>query len=134
MAVPEVVQSLLLEGVARVIVTSDDPGKWDDADFGSLAGGGRVEVRDRGPGVDAADRPFVFDRFFRAPGARSRPGSGLGLAIVQRVADLHGGRVSLDERPGGGSIAVLELSRLAATAAGAEQSPRRNAAARRPRP
>ena len=46
MAVPEVVQSLLLEGVARVIVTSDDPGKWDDADFGPLADG-RVEVRDR---------------------------------------------------------------------------------------
>ena len=46
MTVPEVVQSLLLEGVARIIVTSDDPGKWDDADFGSLADG-RVEVRDR---------------------------------------------------------------------------------------
>ena len=36
MTVPEVVQSLLLEGVSRVIVTSDDPGKWDDADFGPL--------------------------------------------------------------------------------------------------
>jgi indolepyruvate ferredoxin oxidoreductase len=46
MTVPEVVQSLLLEGVTRVVVTSDDPGKWDDADFGPLADG-RVEVRDR---------------------------------------------------------------------------------------
>jgi indolepyruvate ferredoxin oxidoreductase len=46
MTVPEVVQSLLLEGVARVIVTSDDPGKWDHADFGPSAAG-RVEVRDR---------------------------------------------------------------------------------------
>ena len=46
MAVPEVVQSLLLEGVSRVIVTSDDPGKWHGADFGGLAEG-RVEVRDR---------------------------------------------------------------------------------------
>ncbi|MET0460955.1 MAG: indolepyruvate ferredoxin oxidoreductase family protein, partial [Ilumatobacteraceae bacterium] len=46
MTVPEVVQSLLLEGVSRVVVTSDDPGKWDDADFGSLADG-RVSVRDR---------------------------------------------------------------------------------------
>ncbi|MET0146073.1 MAG: indolepyruvate ferredoxin oxidoreductase family protein [Ilumatobacteraceae bacterium] len=46
MTVPEVVQSLLLEGVARVVVTSDDPGKWDSADFGSLAPG-RVDVRDR---------------------------------------------------------------------------------------
>ncbi len=46
MTVPDVVQSLLLEGVARVIVTSDDPGKWDHADFGPSAAG-RVEVRDR---------------------------------------------------------------------------------------
>jgi indolepyruvate ferredoxin oxidoreductase len=46
MTVPEVVQSLLLEGVVRVIVTSDDPGKWENADFGPLAHG-RVDVRDR---------------------------------------------------------------------------------------
>ena len=44
MTVPEVVQSLLLEGVQRVIVTTDDPDKWDDADFGRCADG-RVEVR-----------------------------------------------------------------------------------------
>jgi indolepyruvate ferredoxin oxidoreductase len=46
MSVPEVVQSLLLEGVERIIVTSDDPGKWEGTDFGPLAAG-RVEVRDR---------------------------------------------------------------------------------------
>ncbi len=46
MAVPEVVQLLLLEGVTRVVVTSDDPDRWKDADFGALANG-RVEVRDR---------------------------------------------------------------------------------------
>jgi indolepyruvate ferredoxin oxidoreductase len=46
MSVPEVVQALLLEGVQRVIVTSDEPGTWRATDFGSL-GEGRVEVRDR---------------------------------------------------------------------------------------
>ncbi len=46
MTVPEVVQSLLLEGVSRVVVTSDDPARWDGADFGPLAGG-RVAVLDR---------------------------------------------------------------------------------------
>lgn len=46
MTVPEVVQLLLLEGVTRVVVTSDEPAKWDHADFGGLAAG-RVEVRDR---------------------------------------------------------------------------------------
>ncbi len=46
MTVPDVVQSLLLEGVSRVVVTSDEPDKWEHADFGPLAEG-RVDVRDR---------------------------------------------------------------------------------------
>ena len=46
MTVPNVVQSLLLEGVSRVVVTSDDPDRWKHADFGPLAAG-RVDVRDR---------------------------------------------------------------------------------------
>lgn len=54
---------------------------------------GRVEVKDRGPGIDAADRPFVFDRFYRATRDRSTPGSGLGLSIVAKAAYEHGGSV-----------------------------------------
>jgi indolepyruvate ferredoxin oxidoreductase len=52
MSVPEVVQLLLLEGVTRVIVTSDEPDKWRGADFGRLAPG-RVEVRDRSRLLDS---------------------------------------------------------------------------------
>ncbi len=52
---------------------------------------GRVEVADQGPGIDDADRPFVFDRFYRATKDRSTPGSGLGLAIVSKAAEAHGG-------------------------------------------
>ncbi|NGO73455.1 sensor histidine kinase, partial [Streptomyces boncukensis] len=51
----------------------------------------RVEVRDRGPGIAEKDLAHVFDRFYRAAGARNLPGSGLGLAIVQEVAAAHGG-------------------------------------------
>ena len=47
MTVPEVVQSLLLEGVSRIVVTSDQPDKWADADFGGALAAGKVEVRDR---------------------------------------------------------------------------------------
>ncbi|HEY5096415.1 MAG TPA: HAMP domain-containing sensor histidine kinase, partial [Acidimicrobiales bacterium] len=47
---------------------------------------GTLIVRDHGPGVDASDVDYIFDRFYRAPGARGRPGSGLGLAIVAQVA------------------------------------------------
>lgn len=70
---------------------------------------GEVVVRDHGPGVSAADAPFVFDRFWRAPAARSMPGSGLGLAIVRDVAESHGGTVSLDAPAGAGATFRLRL-------------------------
>jgi signal transduction histidine kinase len=62
---------------------------------------GIVEVSDDGPGIAAADLPFVFDRFYRSAAARALPGSGLGLAIVRRIADLHGGIVEAIPLPRG---------------------------------
>ena len=52
------------------------------------------EVEDRGPGIAAAERERVFDRFYRGESA-AEGGSGLGLAIVRRIAERHGGRVEL---------------------------------------
>ncbi|MFF3559405.1 ATP-binding protein [Streptomyces sp. NPDC002574] len=57
---------------------------------------GTLTVTDEGPGIPADDLPFVFDRFYRSPAARSLPGSGLGLAIVKQVADTHGGTVTAE--------------------------------------
>jgi len=71
--------------------------------------GGRLEVRDRGPGIPADDLDHVFDRFYRAVGARSRPGSGLGLAIVRDLVEAHGGTVSAENRPGGGALVSFTL-------------------------
>ena len=71
---------------------------------------GLVEVRDRGPGIDDAHRPLVFNRFYRSPEARGMPGAGLGLAIVKQITDAHGGVVSIDRAPGGGAILRLQLS------------------------
>jgi two-component system sensor histidine kinase MprB len=65
--------------------------------------GGTVTVLDCGPGIDEADRPYVFDRFFRSVNARSRPGSGLGLSIVRQVAMRHDGTVFVHARDGGGT-------------------------------
>ncbi|MYT28468.1 MULTISPECIES: HAMP domain-containing sensor histidine kinase [unclassified Streptomyces] len=65
--------------------------------------GARVEVLDRGPGIADCDRPYVFDRFYRAPAARGLPGSGLGLAIVREIATAHGGRAYAAARPDGGA-------------------------------
>jgi two-component system, OmpR family, sensor histidine kinase MprB len=70
---------------------------------------GDVVVRDHGPGIDADDLPFVFDRFYRAPSARGLPGSGLGLAIVRQVAEAHGGTVTAQPADGGGTVMRLSL-------------------------
>jgi two-component system, OmpR family, sensor histidine kinase MprB len=65
---------------------------------------GVVTVRDRGRGIDDADLPHVFDRFYRATTARTEPGSGLGLAIVDQVAQRHGGRAFAMNHPEGGAM------------------------------
>ena len=65
------------------------------------SGGALLEVRDTGPGIPAADRERVFDRFYRhAQGHES--GSGLGLAIVKAIAERHRAQIDLADAPGGG--------------------------------
>jgi two-component system sensor histidine kinase MprB len=71
---------------------------------------GEVSVRDHGPGIDEADLPYVFDRFYRATTARGMPGSGLGLAIVRQVAEAHGGTVTAERAEGGGTRMRLRLN------------------------
>ncbi len=60
-------------------------------------GSHEIYVQDHGPGIDPADRPRVFERFYRgAQGLSATPGSGLGLATVQAVTEAMGGTVELD--------------------------------------
>lgn len=68
-------------------------------------------VTDQGPGIDPADLPYVFERFWRGSKSRSRDegGSGLGLSIVKQIAALHGGQVSVALPPDGGSQFSLVL-------------------------
>jgi len=73
----------------------------------------RVRVADSGPGIAPADLPHLFDRFYQsrqsvAP-ASAEGGKGLGLAIVKRIAELHGGAVSVASTPGHGTEVVLSV-------------------------
>lgn len=116
-----VIETDLEESVVRGVPASieraianllDNAAKWSPP-------GGRVEVRvrngevtvrDHGPGIDEADLPYVFDRFYRASSARGMPGSGLGLAIVRQVAESHGGAVTAEAAEGGGTRTSLRLN------------------------
>ncbi len=100
-------------GLAQNAVQHTDEG--DPIWIGSAVDGNeaRLWVRDRGPGVSAADAEHIFERFARASTSRRRSdGAGLGLAIVRAIAEAHGGRVELDSRPGRGATftVVIPLS------------------------
>jgi two-component system sensor histidine kinase MprB len=90
----------------------ENAGKWSDGSgpVEVALAGGELRVRDHGPGIAPEDRDHVFDRFYRAPAARSLPGSGLGLAIVREVAEAHGGSVVAEAAPGGGALLRLRLA------------------------
>ncbi len=59
-----------------------------------------ISVTDTGPGIPAADRARVIERFVRLENSRNEPGAGLGLSLVAAVARAHRGRLDLDEGPG----------------------------------
>lgn len=66
------------------------------------------EVADDGPGIDAAELPHVFDRFFRGRGTGPQ-GSGLGLAISRRIVELHHGAIEVSPRAGGGTTFIVTI-------------------------
>ena len=68
-----------------------------------------IAVRDDGPGIEPADLPHIFDRFYRGAATRGRPGTGLGLAIVKQVAEQHGGSVAARNAVTGGAEFSLHL-------------------------
>jgi two-component system sensor histidine kinase MprB len=70
---------------------------------------GVLTVEDDGPGIAEADRPQVFDRFWRAKESRTMPGSGLGLSIVRQVADRHSGTVEVSSSASGGARLTLTI-------------------------
>ena len=78
---------------------------------GAENGSVSFEVADTGPGIPADKRDAVFEPFLRLDGARMRAtgGAGLGLAIVRRWVEAQGGRVALDDAPGGGARVRVSL-------------------------
>jgi signal transduction histidine kinase len=73
--------------------------------------GARIDVIDTGVGIDAAELPHVFERFYRGSQANEArgSGSGLGLAIVRSIVDMHGGAITVESQVGAGSRFTVTL-------------------------
>lgn len=69
----------------------------------------RISVIDHGAGISDADKPHVFNRFYRAAATRALPGSGLGLAIVAQFADDHDATTFVTDTVGGGATVGIEF-------------------------
>jgi len=72
-----------------------------------------VAVQDTGVGIDPAELPRVFDRFYRVDRSRGASGgSGLGLAIAQSIVRAHQGTIHLTSQPGQGTLVTLTFPRF----------------------
>jgi PAS domain S-box-containing protein len=81
-----------------------------DLQVAEMDGALRVSVADQGPGIPPAGRGEVFRRFVRLDSEDSEQyGVGLGLYVVKTAIEAHGGRVGIDDRPGGGAVVWFEL-------------------------
>ena len=74
-------------------------------------GGARIEVADTGVGIEPAELPRIFERFYRGSRANEArgSGSGLGLAIVRSIVDMHRGTVEVVSRLGAGTTFTVTL-------------------------
>lgn len=107
-ALSNLLDNALKYGLPAATGQPEEPGHIA-VQVGTRGDRGFVAVRDHGPGIDPADLPHVFDRFYRAPAARSAPGSGLGLAITDQILTRHGGSVTAAAAAGGGAVFTMWL-------------------------
>jgi two-component system sensor histidine kinase KdpD len=103
--------AVLIEQVLVNLLTNAQrhaPGRDMDLRAWDEPGWVHLEVADRGPGIPAGYQDRIFEKFFRLPEA-GEGGVGLGLAICRAIVQAHGGRIHVEDRPGGGSSFRLAL-------------------------
>jgi two-component system, OmpR family, sensor kinase len=109
---PHRIREMLLNMVTNAIKYTP-PGGTVSLSLDQDADNVTVSVRDTGIGIAAGDLPHIFERFWRADPARSRtgdrPGVGLGLAITKWIVEAHGGTITVQSRPGRGSMFTVRL-------------------------
>jgi signal transduction histidine kinase len=93
---------VVLENLLANAIRYAGPGSTCIVELAATAEGPVLMVADDGKGVDAADLPRLFERFYRGDQARTSRGTGLGLAIVKHIATSAGGEVEATSEPGRG--------------------------------
>ncbi|MDQ5838501.1 MAG: ATP-binding protein, partial [Acidobacteriota bacterium] len=92
-----------------VVVTTEratlNVGDRHNGGHGRQAAGARVQIEDRGQGMDEQTRARIFEPFFTT----KKKGTGLGLAIAKQIVEQHGGTIRADSRPGQGTRFTIEL-------------------------
>ncbi len=106
---PASLATLLANLLDNALRYTPEGGRIDVA-VDAVDGHAELAVTDTGPGIPAAERERVFERFHRGVSATadagSSAGSGLGLSIVRRIADAHGASIVLEDGPGGAGLTV----------------------------
>jgi signal transduction histidine kinase len=114
LADPEALRRALQNLVTNALKYAAD-GRWVGiaADTAAVRGARevRLHVSDRGRGIDAEDLPHIFEPFYRGRYAQERQigGNGLGLSLVRRIAEAHGGRLTVKSAAGQGTTFTLHL-------------------------
>ncbi|WP_167772681.1 sensor histidine kinase [Ramlibacter henchirensis] len=120
---PHMVEEILSNLVNNAIKYGDSTPVHVKAWADEAAGMARFEVSDRGPGIDAAARARIFEKFERlVAGSRDRAGFGLGLWIVGRMVAAHQGSINVTSPPEGGSRFLVSLPLRPAQARKKEES------------
>jgi len=68
-----------------------------------------IRVADTGPGISEQDQPRIFDRLYRGDQSRTTRGLGLGLSLVRAYVEAQGGTVTVESKPGSGSVFTIRL-------------------------
>jgi len=95
---------VVVENLLANAIRYAGPGSTCTVELANPADGPVLAVSDNGKGVDAADLPRLFERFYRGDQARTSRGTGLGLAIVKHVVTAAGGEIEATSEPGRGLV------------------------------
>ena len=102
-------QRLLANLLDNAIKYTPTGGKVEVSLAATAGQGATLTVKDTGIGISAADLPRIFERFYRGDRSRSEAGTGLGLSLARAIARAHGGEITVESRPGEGSVFVVTL-------------------------